>query len=121
MERIMITNMARRSDKRVDHPKLEAVVKSKGKSHKVEVLNICRVGLRFRSDKPYKKNVKLHFELRSSSVNSNLAIRIKGRIVNEYVSRVKEAHEYGVRFLPFLQWYEKNIIHNYVHSIDKKI
>jgi len=116
MDRIYISGMVRRSDKRVDHPQIESRVNCGKKCHDVEILNISRVGLRFRSSEKYKKGEKLLFELRGCKLNANLSIKIKGRVINEYNSKAEGEYEYGVKFIPLMQWNEMHIIHNFVHE-----
>ena len=119
MEKIHVSNKARRSDKRVDHPKIESTVNRGRESHSVEILNISRVGLRFRSKEKHNKGDKLLFELRGLKLNANLSIKIKGKVINDYGSDDNDLHEYGVKFIRFMHWNEMHIIHNFVYERTK--
>jgi len=119
MERILITNMARRSDKRLENPPVEAVVIEKEESHEAEIVNLCRVGLRFKSDVQCNKGDKLSFELRSVGDAPTLSVNIKGRVVNDYGDGSDGVYERGVRFYS-MQWHDMNMLHDFVYACEKR-
>ena len=119
MDRVLITGMSRRSDKRIEDPQIEAEIKHDGKCICADILNISRIGLRFRADEKFRKGEKLLFELRGCNLNANQTLQIKGKIKNEYNSGGKETNEYGIRFCRAMQWYEMNMIHEFVYACGK--
>ena len=119
MERILITNMARRSDKRLECPPVGVVVIDKEERKEAELVNLCRVGLRFKSGKEHKKGDKLSFELRGAKGAPNLSVNITGRVVNEYKDEASGALQYGVRFYS-MQWHDMNMLHDFVYACEKQ-
>jgi len=111
--------LVKRSDKRIAELQLNSVIKGRTESHGVNILDLSRKGLRFRSGDQYKKGDKLKFEMQSTDEGSSLSLTIKARIINEYGSIVDGTFEYGVKFLRLLYWYEMNCIHNYIYSQKK--
>jgi len=116
---ININNMARRSDKRLSDPQVSSKIKDKESTLDVDILNLSRKGLRFRSAAQYKAGDKLRFELSSTGEKSDLSLSIKAKVVNDYGSSSEGLHEYGVRFYRLLYWYEMNCIHDYVYQFEK--
>jgi len=119
MERIMITNMARRSDKRLECPPVEAVVWDKEESRGTEIANICRLGLRFRSEEQYEKGHRLMFEINGNKDSPRLVIKVRGKIANSYGKGTTGKYEYGVRFSS-MQWHERNMLHEFVYAVEKR-
>ena len=119
MNKISMAGVSRRSDKRVDNPCMDAVVKFDDKSSPAEIKNISRVGLRFRSQEKYNKGDKLLFELRCCELNDNVPVTLKGKVQNEYPSGDPGTNEYGIKFCRPSQWHDMNIIHNYVYTCGK--
>jgi len=119
MERIMITNMARRSDKRLDCPPVNAVVWDKEESRHAEIANICRLGLRFRSEEQYEKGHRLMFEINGNKDGPRLVIKVRGKIANVYGKGTTGEYEYGVRFSS-MQWHEMNMLHEFVYAVEKR-
>jgi len=113
----MVNKMAKRSDKRLIDPQIKSVVRTKDQSQEVAIVNICRTGLRFRTNLKFNKGDKLWFELRSSDENTALSLSIKGRVMNDYGQK-NDMYDYGVKFFRVLYWYEMNCIHNFVYSTD---
>ena len=112
---IDINNMARRSDKRLSNPQMTSKIKRKDGNIDVDIVNISRRGLRFKSGSGFKSGEKLKFELHSSDGGSNLSLNIKAKIVNDYGNKDDGVFEYGVRFSRLLYWYEMNCIHDFVY------
>jgi len=119
MKKISMAGVSRRSDRRVDNPNMAAVVRCEEKSTPVEIQNISRVGLRFRSAEKHNKGDKLLFELRCCELNDNVPVTLKGKVKNEYPSGNPDTHEYGIKFCRPAQWHDMNIIHNYVYNCGK--
>jgi len=119
MERIMITNMARRSDKRLECPPVEAVLWDQEESRGTEIANLCRLGLRFRSEEQYEKGHRLLFEINGKKDGPRLVIKVRGKIANLYGKGEDGKHEYGVRFSS-MQWHEMNMIHDFVYAVEKR-
>ena len=119
MAKISIDMKARRADKRVDEPKIVTMINGKGISHDVDVLNIGRGGLRFRSKVQYTKGDRVVFGLKIADAESELSLRIKAKVVNVYEG-ASDMHEYGVRFFRLLYMYELGRIHDYVYSRGKE-
>jgi len=113
--------LVKRSDKRIVDPQINSVVKNKIDCHDVEILDLSRKGLRFKSTAQYKRGDKLKFELQSVDDNSSLSLSIRAKVINEYASNTDSMHEYGVRFFRLLYWYEMNCIHNYIYSKEKGV
>jgi len=114
---------ARRADKRANNPPVSSVVKNKDSSHEVVVVNISRKGLRFRSGVQYKIGDKLNFGFsRGDEENEEvfLSMNIKGKILNEYAPKDDDTFEYGVKFSSLLNWYEMNLIHEFVYALSKQ-
>ena len=120
MESVQITGMARRSDERLYKPQIESVEGNKNDYYNVEILDISRVGLRFRSEKPYEKGGKVLLKLHGSDSEVDISVTVKGTIINAYTSGVEGAFEYGVKFNAIFQWHEMNLIHNFVHLCKKR-
>jgi len=108
--------LVKRSDKRITEPKIESVIRDKAKSYDVQVLDLSRKGLRFRSKDQHIKGDKLKFELRSIDDLAALSLSIKARLINDYGRNADGMYEYGVKFFRIPYWYEINCIHNYIYS-----
>ena len=108
--------LVKRSDKRVIEPPINSVIKNKVDCYGVQVIDLSRKGLRFRSEAQYKVGDKLKFELRSIDDSSDLSLSIGAKLINDYGTKADGKHEYGVRFFRLLYWYEMNCIHNYVYQ-----
>ena len=119
MDRISMTGVSRRSDKRVENPQMDAVVRFDEKTTSATIKDISRVGLRFRSPEQYRKGDKLQFELRCSQLNDNVPVTLKGKVQNEYPSGDPDIHEYGIKFCRPAQWHDMNMIHDYVYACGK--
>ena len=119
MDKISMSGISRRSDKRVDNPHMAAVVRFEDKTCSVEIKNISRVGLRFHTSERFAKGDKLLFELRCCELNDNVPVTLKGKVKNEYPSGDPDTREYGVRFCRPAQWHDMNIIHNFVYTCGK--
>ena len=105
-----------RADKRLYfNPSITAVIRSGEKTTEIFLTDICRSGLRFKTEELYKKGDKLLFELKSDA-NNLLPGKIKAKVINEYGNTEDGRNQYGVRFFRISYWYEKNCIHNYVYS-----
>lgn len=117
-EQVNINNMARRSDKRLSNPEITSKIKRKDTLIDVDIINISRRGLRFKSGSEFKVGEKLKFELGSIGGDSNLSLRIKAKVVNNYGNKTEGVYEYGVRFIRLLYWYEMNRIHDYVYMCE---
>ena len=115
--KIMIDMLARRSDKRIDDPRIISVIRNKELSHDADIVNISRKGLRFRSNGQFYKGDKLRFDLKSVDSDAALSLSIKAKVINDYGKTNEHTFEYGVRFLRLQYWYEMNCIHDYVYSI----
>ena len=118
--KVNINNMARRSDLRISDPHVSSKISSKERRLDVQIVNLSRRGLRFKSNTVYKLGDKLRFELNSSDENSNLSLSIRAKIINDYGSKDEGVYDYGVRFFRLLYWYEMNCIHDYVYQCEKK-
>jgi len=108
--------LVKRSDKRIVEPQINSTVKNKNECHDVQIIDLSRKGLRFRSCNQYRKGDRLKFELQSVDDNSSLALSIRAKVINEYGSKTDGMFEYGVSFFRLLYWYEMNCIHNYIYS-----
>jgi len=115
MDKILMTGMARRSDERLSYPQIESAAGIDKPNHNVTIIDISRVGLRFRSDKRYARGEKILLKLQSSDAEMKLSVSIKGEIVNAYTCKIENAYEYGVKFARVFQWHEMNMIHSFVH------
>ena len=114
--------LVKRSDKRVIEPQISCVVSDKVKCYDVQILDLSRKGLRFRSKEQFKTGVKLKFDLQSNDdkdISSALSFNIKAKVINDYGCNNEGQYEYGVRFFRVLYLYEMNCIHNYIYSRGK--
>jgi hypothetical protein len=117
---INVNNQARRADKRLADPPVSSKVQfSKERFLDVDIINLSRRGLRFRSASKRAIGDKLLFELHSTDKNASLSLSIRAKVINDYGSKAEGQHEYGVRFYRLLYWYEMNCIHDYVYHYDK--
>jgi len=116
MVKISFNTVARRADKRIADPKVASEAKVKKTPHNIEILNISRGGLRFKSNEEFEKNDVLWFDLRSTDAHTDLSLSIRGKVVNLYGKNETDSYEYGVKFFHILHWYEMNCIHNFVHG-----
>ena len=119
-KQVDVNNMARRSDKRLSNPHISSKIKRKNEYIDVNIVNISRRGLRFKSGAHYKVGEKLKFEMSSSDGVSDLSLSIRAKIVNDYGNKEEGVNEYGVRFFRLLYWYEMNCIHDYVYQSDSE-
>jgi len=110
----------KRQDRRMEAPRLTSVIEKKDQNLDVEVVNISRLGLRFRSDEAYSKGDRLKFILDSNDENASLSISIGARIVNDYGGEAGKAHEYGAKFTRILYWYEMRSIHDFIYAYEKR-
>jgi hypothetical protein len=128
----------RRGDKRVKISELKiketqirinAVMRCKQQTYDVEILDIGRGGLRFSSKEPFKKGVKLMFELHiinaESSLPMELPLAIGAKLINDYGINKHNEHEYGVLFPPFVYWHERlrieKMVYTSAHKTEPKI
>jgi len=107
---------AKRTDRRIEYPKLTAEAWTKENKHEVEVINISRKGLRFKSKEKYDKGINLMFDLNSTDPSVELSLSIKGKIVNEYSNNNEGEHEYGAKFMRLTHWYEMYRVHDFVYA-----
>ena len=118
---INTNNMARRTDKRLsDPPVMSQISHNKERFLDVDIINLSRKGLRFRSASQYSIGEKLRFELSSTDKNASLSLSIRAKVINDYGSKGNGLYEYGVRFFRLLYWYEMNCIHDYVYHYVKQ-
>ena len=120
MTEIMFNKESRRSDKRLNNPRVKSRIKQNERRLDADVLNICRRGLRFRSKEKFQNGDIVKIELSSEDEKVSLNLVIKGKIVNDYGKVTEDKHEYGVKFSRFLYWHEMNSIHDFVHSYIKR-
>ena len=114
-------DISKRADKRVNNPPIVSVVRSGENSHNVNILNISRKGLRFRSGVEYNKGDKMTFDFSKGDADVSLSLSIRGKIVNEYGATANaDTYEYGVKFFSLLHWHEMSIIHSFVYAISKR-
>jgi hypothetical protein len=111
--------LVKRSDKRIIEPQINSVIKDRIECHDAQILDLSRMGLRFRSKDQFKKGDNLKFEMQSINGDPALSLKIGAKVINVYESKTDGMFEYGVRFFRLLYWYEMNCIHNYVHSTGK--
>jgi len=111
---------AKRADKRLNNPPVSSVIKDKDNSYHVDILNISRRGLRFRSSVQHTKGDKILFGFSKGDDELSLSMNIRGKIVNDYPSKIENAYEYGVKFSSLLHWYEMSLIHNFVYALSKR-
>jgi len=111
--------LVRRSDKRIIDPRIVSIIKDRVDCYDVNILDISRKGLRFRSKDQYNKGDKLKFELQSTDDTSTLSLSIRAKVINDYGISSDGMYEYGVKFFRLLYWYEINCIHNYIYSRGK--
>ncbi|MDR0325011.1 MAG: PilZ domain-containing protein [Oscillospiraceae bacterium] len=110
--------MSKRIDRRVkiipshtdSAPQIRAVIRGKEQHHDVAVVDICRRGLRFYSEKEQKKGEVLNIELYISDADRSLALGIKAKILNDYGN-----HHYGVKFYRFLYLWEMSCIERFIY------
>ena len=116
---INANNYARRADKRLSDPPVTSKVQQSSESFlDVDIINLSRKGLRFRSSTRYKTGDKLRFELSSIDKAASLSLSIRATVVNDYGSITEGQYEYGVMFFRLLYWYEMNCIHDYVYHYE---
>jgi len=111
--------LVKRSDKRIIEPQINSVIRDKVNCHDVQIIDLSRKGLRFRSKDQYKSGDKLKFELQSVDDSSTLSLSIRAKVINSYGIDADDMYEYGVKFFRLLYWYEMNCIHNYIYSRGK--
>ena len=107
--------VSKRSATRLSEPDISAAVGCKKQKQDVELLNICSIGLRFKSSTSFEVGEKLWFDIWSNEEKPLLSISIKGKIINVYEG-IDNINDYGVRFFRFRFMNEVERIHYYVHT-----
>jgi len=107
--------ISKRAATRLSKPDLSAAAGFKKLKQNVELLNICSIGLRFKSPESFEVGEKLWFDIWSNEEKPLLSLSIKGKIINIYEG-VDGKNDYGVRFSRFRFMNEVERIHYYVHT-----
>ena len=107
--------ISKRAATRLSKPNLSAAVRCKKQKQDVELINICSIGLRFKSSERFEVGEKLWFDIWSNEEKPLLSLSIKGKIINIYEGSDDE-NDYGVRFSRFRFMNEVERIHYYVHT-----
>ena len=119
-EKVLKPALSRRADKRICfEPPINALIKAKDHIADAVLTDISCSGLRFYSKEQYTKGKKVLFEIQSDK-KVELPGKIKAKIKNEYGTTEDGKYIYGAKFFRISYWYERNRIHAYVYSENKK-
>ena len=125
---IRLDNMHRRADKRLEDPHVNSTAQAKEEEIAVDIINLSRRGLRFRSTCKHSIGDKIRFCINSNDKMADLSLSIKAKVVNDYTDLTDDkpagapegVYDYGVKFYRMLFWYEMNCIHDYVYRCEKE-
>jgi len=117
----MMGVISKRADTRLPYPELNAVVRNRERSQKIELINISSRGLRFKTDAHYYIGDKLWFDIWSNEENPLFSLSIKGYIRNDYTNTDDKVRNYGVQFFRIRYLNERERIHTYVHANKKEM
>jgi len=115
----MTSVLVKRADRRIAEPPLTSVIKVRNERHDAQIIDLCRKGLRFKSETQYRNGDTLKFGLQNVEDSPPLSLSIKAKVINSYGRDDEGLYEYGVKFTKLSYWYEINCIHNYIYSNQK--